>query len=113
MHFLRPNYRQMPLSAFLVRLRLLRLLLCLCLVVFNVHQNTATTLISIISRLLNIGYYPILIDCPCHSTPCALESRVSSSLLNLASARQSGTQPDVPLVVNLQRNGLCLTYWEL
>ena len=64
MHFLRPNYRQMPLSAFLVRLRLLSLLLCLCLVVFNVHQNTATTLISIISRLLNIGYYPIMIDCP-------------------------------------------------
>ena len=90
-------------------LRLLRLLLFLCLVVFNGLQM----LIRIIIRVLNIGFYSFMIDCPPHSTPCALESRESSSLLNLGSARQCGTQPDIPLVVNLQRNGLCLTYWEL
>ena len=78
-------------------LRLLRLLLCLCLVVFNGLQNTAMMLIRIISRVLNIGFYSFMIDCPPHSTPCALESRESSSLLNPASARQSGTQPDIPL----------------
>ena len=94
-------------------LRLLRLLLCLCLVVFNGLQNTAMMLIRIISRVWNIGVYSLMIDCPPRSTPCAPESRESSSLLNPASARQSGTQPDIPLVVNLQRNGICLTYWEL
>ena len=97
MHVLKREYFVETNAFVCLSLRLLRLLLFPCLVVFNGLQNTAMMLIRIIIRLLNIGFYSFMIDCPPHSTPCALESRESSSLLNLDSARQCGTQPDIPL----------------